>query len=195
MARLDPLIALLIGLGWLVVKALQNRKKDAESWDTWNQQPPAPKPHVPSRGEGVPPPKIETPGRNALPPPTRSPMGRTIQRRPDAAPRVPPTIVKTATTGRPQPVIIAQTQAHTAVEIAALKESEELYARTQKLDKAVASRLTAIERETSSPIPAAPKLRTRPPASAHILRTMRNPVTVRQAFLASFVLNPPKALE
>jgi hypothetical protein len=79
--------------------------------------------------------------------------------------------------------------------MAALKESQELYARTQKLDKAVASRLASVERETSSPVPAAPKPRARPPASAHILRTMRNPVTVRQAFLASFVLSPPKALE
>jgi hypothetical protein len=169
-AALNPLIALLIGIGWLIVKALQTRRKDADAWGEL-EQPPVIPPQTPSR-----------PGT----------IGRTTQRR-EAAPPVPPRRM-TQTTSQYRPVII-QPRAPSAVELAALKESEELHARAQSLDKAVASRLAAIEQETKTAAPAAPKPRARPAVSAHILRTMRNPVTVRQAFLASFVLNPPKALE
>jgi hypothetical protein len=191
LAAMDPLIALLIGIGWIVVKVLQTRKKDAESWGDLNEQPPASKPHVPSRGQGAPPAKLQMPRRNALPPMQRQRPGIPQPRQPN--PSSPRPIIQTVSPARkPQ---ATQGQIAKNIELAALKESQELYARTQSLDKAVANRLASIEKETTSARPAPVQPRTRPLASAHILRTMRHRTTARQALLASLVLNPPKALE
>lgn len=195
-AAMDPLVALLIGIGWLIVKALQSRKKDAESWDEL-EGPTVPPPHVPDRNQGAPPRRIETPGREST---TLPPIYRKLPPRPPApappsrpaAPVVRP-VTSTSTTS-PAPVF-AQDEAVRALEQAVLRDSRESYARAAKLQQDVTSRLSTIEKQTTTAKPAQPKPRMRPPAAAHILRTMHNPITVRQAFLASFVLNPPKALE
>jgi hypothetical protein len=191
-AAMDPLIALLVGIGWIVVKVLQAKKKDADSWGDLNEQPPAPKPHVPSRGIGGPPRKIETPGRTAMPPLAPRSSPRSVQRKTTALP-TPPPIAQTA--AKPRTTSTSQVHPQTSVELAALKESQELYARTQQLDKAIASRLAAIEQETTSAKATPIQPRARSAASAHILRTMRHRATARQGILASLVLNPPKALE
>jgi hypothetical protein len=102
-------------------------------------------------------------------------------------------VTSTSTTS-PAPVF-AQDEAVRALEDAVLRDSRQSYARAAKLQQDVASRLSTIEKQTTTAKPAEPKPRLRPPAAAHILKTMHNPITVRQAFLASFVLNPPKALE
>ena len=56
-AGLDPIIAILIGVGWFVVKALMNRRADADSWDDM-EQPAAPRPSVPNQNQGAPPQRI-----------------------------------------------------------------------------------------------------------------------------------------
>ena len=190
---MNPLIALLVGIGWIVVKVLQTRKKDAESWGDLNEQPPAPRLHAPAREVGNPPRKIDLPGRGAMPPLSPVPsLARTLQRKP-AVPASPPPLVQTASS--PRSAAANQERGPASIRRAALDESRELYERTQGLDKAIANRLAAIEKETESAKPASVQVRTRSVASAHILRTMKHRTTARQAILASLVLNPPKALE
>jgi hypothetical protein len=193
---MDPLIALLIGIGWLIVKALQSRKKDAESWDEL-EGPTVPPPHVPDRNQGAPPRRIEAPRRGAttlpLPPLYRGPQPR--QAAPPVAPARPVVRPVTSTSTTSPAPVFAQDEAVRALEDAVLRDSRQSYARAAKLQQDVASRLSTIEKQTTTAKPAEPKPRLRPPAAAHILKTMHNPITVRQAFLASFVLNPPKALE
>ena len=188
-AAFDPIIIFLLGIGWILVKALQSRKKDAESWE--QTVGPAQPPHVPSRNQGVPPRRIDQPGRSAVPPVARTSRDRLPQNKPPSPP--PPPIVRTQP--NPHPTVFAQEEAARALEQAVLKDSEESYARANKLQQAVTGPLSEIEKQTTKPRPSPLKPRARPATAAHILRTMRNPVTVRQAFLASFVLNPPKALE
>jgi hypothetical protein len=196
-AGLDPILAILVGVGWFIVKALMNRRAEADSWDDM-EKPAAPGPQAPPHNQAPSPPRIPQAGSQPSPPTVRpAPVILTPQRRtaPPPTPTLqPPPMVRTTTTPRP-PIVISEREGPTAVELAKLKESRESYARAASLQRSVAQRLTAIDQQTTAHKPAAPKLHTRPAASAHILRAMRNPVTVRQAFLASFVLNPPKALE
>jgi hypothetical protein len=189
-AGLDPIIAILVGVGWFIVKALMNRREDADSWGDMERpappRPQAPPPRTPQAGSPTSPPPIR-PAAVVLTPQKRSapPRTPTLQ---------PPPIVRTTAPHRP-PIVISEREGPTAIELPKLKESRESYSRAASLQRTVAQRLTAIDQQTATHKPAAPKPRMRTISSAHILRTMRNPVTVRQAFLASFVLNPPKALE
>jgi hypothetical protein len=79
--------------------------------------------------------------------------------------------------------------------LALLNQSQQSYSRAEHLHESVASRLSAIDKQMSSAKPAQPGQRARSTTAANVFRTFRNPTTVRQAFLAQFVLNPPKALE
>lgn len=94
-----------------------------------------------------------------------------------------------------QPVFILEEEGPGRADLARFKESQESYARAAKLQESVAERLSAINQQTSSAKPVEPRKRARSATAAHVLRTFRNPITVRQAVLAQFVLNPPKALE
>jgi hypothetical protein len=185
-AALNPLIAVLVGIGWIVVKALMNRREDAESWDE-PTVPPAPRPHVPDRDQGTPPSRIPTPGPKALPPPIRPVIAQNPPRAPQSSP-----VIRTFPAPVTRPVIVHEPA---AVQPGKLIQSQESYGRATHLHEAVAQRLSAIDQLTATAKPIAPKVRERSAAAAHVLRTFRHPVTARQAFLASFVLNPPKALE
>jgi hypothetical protein len=190
-AAMDPILAIIIGVGWLVIKALQSRRKDADSWDETEQ--PAPRPHVPQRNQGPPPLVIQKPGPQSLPP--FSPRTILIPQ-PKSQTSVPPQkppIVRTVTSVKP--MIVNEPEGPTGIELGKLKQSEDSYSRASHLQQAVANRLSAIDKQTATPRATAPKARARSLVAAHTLRTMRNPITVRQAFVAAFVLNPPKALE
>src|SRR5438046_2887155 len=71
-AALDPIIALLVGIGWFIVRAIMNRREDSDSWGQSEQ--PGPRPHVPHRNVGTPPRRIDKPGPQALPPPVIRPL-------------------------------------------------------------------------------------------------------------------------
>jgi hypothetical protein len=184
-AGLDPIIALLVGVGWFIVKALMNRRADADSWGDM-ERPPAPRP-LP---QPAPPPQ-PSPARPA--PVILAPQRRTTPPIPGSRPPPPP-IVRTTAPPRP-PIVVPEREGPTGVELAKLTKSRESYARAATLQQMVAQRLSAIDQQTATHKPTAPKSHAPPATSGHILRTMRNPTTARQAFLASFVLNPPKALE
>ena len=190
-AGLDPIIAILVGVGWFVVKALMNRREEADSWDDM-ERPAAPRPNLPPQSQSAPLPRI--PQKNAAPLPP--PVILTPQRKPTPPP-IParPTVPVVRTIAPPRPVIIAEPEGPANVELAKMRESRESYARAANLQRSVAQRLAAVDQQTSTHKAAQPYVRLRPAAAAHILRTFRNPTTVRQAFLASFVLNPPKSLE
>lgn len=194
-AGLDPIIALLGAIGWFIVQALMNRRREADSWDE-TERPTAPRPHVPDRQQGIPPQRIPHRGPKATTPPRMRPVILSPQRqntpRP-SPPRIPtpPPIVRTVAPARP--VITPEIEGPTGADLAHLKQSQESYARASHLQQSVAERLSAIDQQTSKHKPTAPEQRARP--ETKILETMRNPVMVRQAFVASFVLNPPKALE
>lgn len=196
-AAMDPLLALAIGIGWLIIKAIQSRRKDADSWNDLEK--PAPPPHSPHRNIGTPPPVMEKRGRGSLPPlaprpiiSSRQRMNRPSLPRQTAALPAPPVI---RTSLEPRPILVGPAEGPTGVELAKLKESTQSYARASQLQESIAQRLSDVEKQTETAKPLAPKPRARSGAAAHFLRTMRNPATIRQAFLASFVLNPPKALE
>jgi hypothetical protein len=194
-AGIDPIIAILVGVGWFVVKALMNRREDADSWDDM-ERPAAPRPQPPTPNQS--PSRIPQAGSkttlssNPPAPVILSPPGRAAP--PMLPTSKPPPIVRTTAPPRP-PIVVSERKGPTSIELAKLKESRESYARAASLQRTVAQRLTAIDQQTTAHKATAPKARLRQTSSAHILRTMRNTSTARQAFLASFVLNPPKALE
>jgi hypothetical protein len=161
------------------------------------ERPAAPRPNVPPQNQGAPPPRIPQTHAQPLPPPVRpSPVILAPQRKltPPAIPSgQPPPVVRTTTPLRP--VIIAESEGPAKAGLAKMGESRESYARGASLQKSVAQRLAAIDQQTVRHKPTQPAARFRPPAAAEVLRTFRNPKTIRHAFLASFVLNPPKALE
>lgn len=194
-AGLDPIIALVGAIGWFIVQALMNRRREADSWDE-AERPPAPRPHVPDRQQGIPPQQIPRAGPKATTPPTMRPVILSPQRqntpRP-SPPRIPTPAPIVRTVAPARPVITPQLEGPVGADLAHLKQSQDSYARASHLQQSVAERLTAIDQQTSTHKPAAPKQRARP--DMKILEAMRNPVTARQAFVASFVLNPPKALE
>ena len=170
---IEPILAILAAVGWWIVKAIYDRKRDAELWDGMEETPPPARP-APPRVPGLPPPLVprpqSMPGLPAPPPIVRS-----------------PDLIR--------PVIIAEDEGPTQREVPHLKHAQESYARASHIQQSVADRLQAIDLHTSTAKATTPKKRARPVAATNILRTFRNPVTIRQAFLAQFVLNPPKALE
>jgi hypothetical protein len=195
-AGLDPIIAIVIAVGWFVIQALVNRRREAESWDEL-ETPPAPRPHVPEQNQGAPPTRIPQPGPKSTTPPLR-PVILTPQRpaaQPPLRPAQPPPFVATTAPAPTQTVIVREAEAPAETELSKLKESHQSYARAAGLQQAVQQRLSAINQQTTTHKPTAPKTRRRPAATVNMLRTFRNPTTLRQAFLASFVINPPKSLE
>jgi hypothetical protein len=195
-AGLDPIIAIVIAVGWFVIQALVNRRREADSWDE-SETPPAPRPHVPEQNQGTPPTRIPQPGPESTPPPIR-PVILTPQRPaapPPVRPAQPPPFVLTTAPAPTRPIIVQEPERPIGIDLAKLKDSHESYARAAGLQQAVQQRLSAIDRQTTTHKPTAAKIRPRPAAAVNILRTFRHATTVRQAFLASFVLNPPKALE
>lgn len=79
--------------------------------------------------------------------------------------------------------------------MAPMNESRTAYQRGRSIQERVEKFMAAVDRETAFAKPAT-VARPSPSKAAHdILEMFRRPETTRQAFLASFVLNPPKALE
>lgn len=182
-AALEPVIAILVAVGWFIVKAILDRRRDADEWSEME---------LPRQPRPAPPPLA--PQERTIPQPHRPPtIPPPIRPRTQRAPQPPPVI------GRPEPVkpifILQEEEGPARPHVGRLKESQESYALAAKLQDTVANRLSAIDQQTASAKPTEPRSRTRPASAAQLLRTFRNPQTVRQAFLAQFVLNPPKALE
>jgi hypothetical protein len=165
---LEPLIIIGVMIASAIFQAISKRKQDAESWDDWNQ------PNPPAQ----PPP----------PPPIRK------------SPPVIPSMLQPPKSPPPLPqrtVVQHDCEEHEGPdrELARLEQSQTAYARAATLQQRVESRLAEIDRQTELARAAVPYTRERPQAALQILQTFRRPQTTRQAFLASFVLNPPKALE
>jgi hypothetical protein len=80
-------------------------------------------------------------------------------------------------------------------ELTNFAESQKAYARASNLQQRIEDRMAEIDRQTEMHVPTGIRLRTKTEAADRILKNFQKPETVRQAFLASFVLNPPKALE
>jgi hypothetical protein len=175
-AGVEPLIVIGIMIASAIYQAIAKRKQDNETWAEWDQpsQPPLP-PQQPV------PPVIPT---KALPQP------RAIVRQAPVVEKAPPPL--------PRPVIIHHDhEAHEGpdLELARLEQSQSVYARAANLQQRVETRLTEIDRQTVAHVPAAVRVKQRPVAAQKIVKSFQRPETIQQAFLASFVLNPPKALE
>jgi hypothetical protein len=169
---IEPILAILAAVGWWIVKAIYDRKRDAEMWEEMEETPPA-RP-TPPRVLGIPPPVPQRPQQFPKPP-------------------APPPIVRRSEPIRP--VIIHEPEGPARREVPHMKQAQESYSRAAHLQQTVADRLRAIDQQTSTHKASAPPKRNRPTAAPNVAQMFRNPVTVRQAFLAQFVLNPPKALE
>src|SRR3954464_13042565 len=125
-AGLDPIIAIIVGVGWFVVKALMNRRQDADSWDD-AERPAAPRPHLPERNQGAPPPRIP---QTAPPPPRPAPVILSSERRPTQPPAPAPLV---RTISPPRPIIIRQPESPATPDLAKLQQSRESYARAAGL--------------------------------------------------------------
>lgn len=187
-AGIEPFVAILVAVGWFIVKAIFDRRRDADEW-TELELP------RPTRPTTAPPPLPTTQQTQPRPMAPRSPAPP-IQRNvpPVQRPTIPPPIQRRPEIIRPI-IIQEEPEGPSRADLARLKDSQESYARASNLQASVASRLSAIDQQTAAHKPVLPVKRMRPASAAHLLRTFRNPTTVRQAFLAQFVLNPPKALE
>lgn len=80
-------------------------------------------------------------------------------------------------------------------ELTHVEKPQVAYERASNLQQRVHDRFAEIDRRTARHVPTAPRSRKRPESAERLLKSFRKPETIRQAFLASFVLNPPKALE
>jgi hypothetical protein len=178
-AALEPILAILVAVGWFIVKALLDRRRDADEW-TEMELPrptrPAPSPPPPPIHRTLP----QGPRPANVPPPTKPQAPR--------PPQPPPVI-------RRQPVLVTEEEGPLRPDLATLKDSQESYARALHLQETIASRLSAIDQQTSAPKATQPHVHFRSPAASNVVRAFRNPNTIRQAILAQLVLNPPKALE
>ncbi|HUS34693.1 MAG TPA: hypothetical protein VM680_05005 [Verrucomicrobiae bacterium] len=177
-AGIEPFVAILVAVGWFIVKALFDRRRDADEWTEMElprpTRPAAPVPPQPIQRTSSRPPAPPKPPANYRPP------------KPPPITARPPTI---------RPILVKEEEGPTRGELARLNQSQESYSRAEHLHESVANRLSAIDKQTASAKPTQPGKRTTSAAAAHVVRTFRNPTTVRQAFLAQFVLNPPKSLE
>ena len=169
---IEPILAILAAVGWWIVKAIYDRKRDAELWEEMEETPPA-RP-VPPRVPTAPPPLMPRPQQMPRPP-APAPIVRS------------PELIR--------PVIITEEEGPAHREVPHLKHADESYSRASHIQQSVADRLHAIDLHTSTAKATMRTKRPRPAAATNILRTFKNPTNVRQAFLAQFVLNPPKALE
>lgn len=185
-AGLEPIIAVLVGVGWFIVKAIMNRREEADSWDE-STAPPAPRPHIPQQNRGTPPAVVQKPGPRSTPPVQRPPI-LILPPRPAKASQ--PTTIYSSNTVPPPPAIAIP------AERAQLKDSEESYKRASNLQESIAARFAAVDRQTMTHTAAATVQHQRDSdATAGLRDAFRHPPTIRQAFLASFVLSPPKSLE
>src|SRR5688572_3053928 len=104
LAGIEPIIAILVAVGWFIVKALFDRRRDADEW-TEMEMPRLPRP-------AVPPP----------PPPARPPIQRTVPPAP-APGRIPPPIAR-----RPEiirPILVQEEEGPSRADMARFKESRE----------------------------------------------------------------------
>jgi hypothetical protein len=76
-----------------------------------------------------------------------------------------------------------------------MEESRRAYREGAALQQKIQNRLTEVERQTETARPVGVKQRPQSRVALNLLQTFRRPETTRQAFLASFVLNPPRALD
>lgn len=155
-AALDPIIAILVAVGWFIVKALLNRSADVESWEEFERKP-----------QPVPPPE---------PPPV---IARKQQPLPPPLPVPPP--------------VIAQEQEGPYRVMGQLAESRRAHERATHLEESVAAQLAAVGARVTKHKPSSARIRIH--AMEDLVRTFRKPATLRQAVIASIILNPPKSLE
>ncbi len=173
-AAVSPLIAIVVAIGWAVLQGILKRKQDAEGWEEFDRPsapvPPRPKPPV------IPPmtarPQTQAPRQASRPAPLP------VTRRP-----------------APVPVPVRVEREGPDIQLAHLNQSASAYQSAARLQQAVEGRMADVDRQTKAHRPAKVVQRERSRASRELLDSFRRPETVRQAFLASFVLNPPKALE
>lgn len=165
-AALDPIVAIIVGVGWFIVKALMNRRNEMDSWDEFEQPRPKSAPTIPA-----PPPA-----------PSSSPTPPVIRPAPVIIVQAPPPVIP-----KPAPVVIQQ------AERARLEESRRAYERAAAIDDAVAKRLSAID-ETVTKHKRATAQRRRDGVE-DVIAKLRNPATARNAVLAAVILNPPKSME
>ena len=175
-AGIEPLVVIGIMIASAIYQAIAKRKQDAETWSEWDQTqgpPPSPRPS--------PPPFIPT---------KPTPQPRNIVQPAQTIHKAPPPLAR--------PVIIPHDhEAHEGPdrEAVRLDQSQAAYERAANLQKRVESRFAEVNRQTQAHVPAIVRIRKRPEAAQRVLKNFRRPETIQQAFLASFVLNPPKALE
>jgi hypothetical protein len=118
-------------------------------------------------------------------PPARPPRPEVIPTRPPTIPKLPPR--------NPPPLVYEQEGP--GRELTHFEQSQVAYERASNLQRRVHDRFAEIDRRTERHVPTASRSRKRPESAELLLKSFRKPETIRQAFLASFVLNPPKALE
>jgi hypothetical protein len=127
----------------------------------------------------------------------------------DAAPPAepPPVVVREAQPPAPPPIVIAPRPAARPVFLAEeteegprssrLTEASAAYKKAQQLHDAAALRLQQVSdhsrHDHSGKVPIQAKVRS--PEIAAAISLLRNPSTVRRAFISSIVFNPPKGLE
>lgn len=173
---LDPIIAIGIAIAWAIIQAISKKKQDAGDWaDLEIPRTPAPPPQPAPRRS--PPPPVQ---QKRTPPPVRQPKPVIVTQRPYQPPPIPP--------------VILEQEGPTRV-LAHLAESQKAYERAANLQQSVEQRMAAVDRQTSSAKPEGLHHHYKTRAALELLQNFRRPESVRQAFLASFVLNPPKALE
>jgi hypothetical protein len=79
--------------------------------------------------------------------------------------------------------------------MAPMNESLTAYQRGKSIQERVEKFMAAVDRETQFAKPAKVARPVQSKAAHDVSKMFRNPATTRQALLASFVLNPPKALD
>jgi hypothetical protein len=174
-AGVEPLIVIGVMIASAILQAFYKRKEDSETWGELERPatPPLPRPQpprIPTKAHPEPRTIITRAERSAIP----------------VIPKLPPNL--------PPPLVFEREGP--AGELAHLDQSQKAYERAENLQQAVANRFAEIDRQTERHVPTAPVAHHQASKSAaQLLKNFRHPATTRQAFLASFVLNPPKALE
>lgn len=165
-AALDPIVAIIAGVGWFIVKALMNRRNDMDSWDEFEQPRPKSAPPLPA----------------PAPAPSSPPAPPVIRPAPVIIVQAPPPVIP-----KPAPVVIQQP------DLARMEESRRAYERAARIDDAVAKRLSEIDETVAKHKRATAQKRRN--GVEDVIATMRNPATARNAVLAAVILNPPKSME
>jgi hypothetical protein len=192
----------------------QKREEEAE-WGGWGDSPAEhPSDQHPSRHSETPPTPTTAPrptasnweeelrrmlGEAPAAPPPRAPQPPPIVVV-QPKPQPPPVPVYTPARPEPEPVYAEENYEELvtpAPRLGQLSEASIAYERASQLHANVAEQLRQIKLQTQqhSVISARQPQRARSQDAGKVVQMLRNPHTVRQAIIASMVLNPPKALE